>query len=102
MTEWLNTKFPNRWIGRYGPVRWPPRSPDLTPLDFHEWGTLKSRVYSVPVTTREELVNRIQEQCDLMRTEAGQDHLRNAVDSVRRRAHNCRQQEGGHFENLMN
>ena len=26
--------FPNRWIGRDGPAPWPPRSPDITPLDF--------------------------------------------------------------------
>ena len=29
----LNDKYPNRCIGRGGPVPWPPRSPDLTPLD---------------------------------------------------------------------
>ena len=33
----LNEHFEEQWIGRYGPVRWPPRSPDLTPLDFHVW-----------------------------------------------------------------
>lgn len=32
--DYLNSKYPNRWIGRDGPMRWPPRSPDLTPLDF--------------------------------------------------------------------
>jgi hypothetical protein len=26
--------FPNRWIGRGSTINWPPRSPDLTPLDF--------------------------------------------------------------------
>ncbi|KYN12438.1 hypothetical protein ALC57_15405, partial [Trachymyrmex cornetzi] len=30
----LNQRFPNRWIGRGGPVLWPPRSPDLNSLDF--------------------------------------------------------------------
>lgn len=30
----LNNAFPNRWIGRGGPIAWPPRSPDITPLDF--------------------------------------------------------------------
>jgi hypothetical protein len=30
----LNEKFPNVWIGRGGPIHWPPRSPDLTPMDF--------------------------------------------------------------------
>ena len=32
--EYLKNVFPNRWIGRGGPVQWPPRSPDLTPMDF--------------------------------------------------------------------
>ena len=32
--EYLNESFPNRWLGRRGPVAWPPRSPDLTPLDY--------------------------------------------------------------------
>ena len=32
--EFLDTQFPGRWIGRVGPTQWPPRSPDLTPIDF--------------------------------------------------------------------
>ena len=36
--EYLNEEFPNRWIGRSGPVNWPPRSPDLTKMDFFLWG----------------------------------------------------------------
>jgi hypothetical protein len=30
----LDQNLPNRWIGRRGPIEWPARSPDLTPLDF--------------------------------------------------------------------
>lgn len=30
----LERLFGPRWIGTHGPVLWPPRSPDLTPLDF--------------------------------------------------------------------
>jgi hypothetical protein len=40
--NYLSEQFPNRWIGRRGLVEWPPRSPDLTPLDFFLWGHLKS------------------------------------------------------------
>ena len=29
----LHARFPHRWIGRSSPNQWPPRSPDLTPLD---------------------------------------------------------------------
>jgi Transposase. len=32
--EYLNNTFTGRWIGRRGTIEWPPRSPDLTPLDF--------------------------------------------------------------------
>ena len=33
--------FPGRWVGRGGPTAWPPRSPDLTPLEFFVWGFIK-------------------------------------------------------------
>ena len=37
--NYLNVQFPNRWIGRNGPVAWPPRSPNMTSLDFFFLGT---------------------------------------------------------------
>ncbi|GBN44650.1 hypothetical protein AVEN_47710-1 [Araneus ventricosus] len=36
--SYLDTQFPQRWIRRDDPLAWPPRSPDLTPLDFFLWG----------------------------------------------------------------
>ena len=39
--DFLNERFNNRWIGRGGPVAWPPRSPDQTSPDFYLWGFLK-------------------------------------------------------------
>jgi len=47
--ELLNELFPNRWLGRDGPVTWPPRSPDLTPLDYYLWGHMKTLVYETKV-----------------------------------------------------
>jgi hypothetical protein len=32
--EYLDEAFGNRRTARGGPITWPPRSPDLTPLDF--------------------------------------------------------------------
>ena len=40
----LRENFPQKLIGRFGNIPWPPRSPDLTPMDFL-WGHLKERVY---------------------------------------------------------
>ncbi|GBM70077.1 hypothetical protein AVEN_237189-1 [Araneus ventricosus] len=44
--EFLDTAFPQRWIGRSAVMAWPPRSPDITPLDFYLWGHVKQHVYS--------------------------------------------------------
>ncbi|GFW98498.1 DUF4817 domain-containing protein [Trichonephila clavipes] len=52
--------FPQRWIGRDGPIAWPPRSPDLTPLDFFFWGYVKYTVYGTQVNSLEELKQNIQ------------------------------------------
>ncbi|KAJ4436560.1 hypothetical protein ANN_16592 [Periplaneta americana] len=57
--RYSDVRFPDRWIGRGGPIAWPPRSPDLNPLDLYLWGHLKSLVYSSPVPDLESLRNRI-------------------------------------------
>ena len=41
---YLDNKRPGNWIGRGGPVEWPPRWPDLTPCDYFLWGHLKEKV----------------------------------------------------------
>jgi hypothetical protein len=45
----LNRHFRGRWIGCGGPITWPPRSPDITPLDFFLWRYVKDRVYATLV-----------------------------------------------------
>lgn len=41
----LNEMFEGRIISRGFMNEWPPRSPDLTPLDFYLWGVVKDIVY---------------------------------------------------------
>ncbi|GFV54708.1 transposable element Tc3 transposase [Trichonephila clavipes] len=41
----LKDTFGDRLISRFGPVNRPPRSCDLTPLDYFLWGYVKSLVY---------------------------------------------------------
>ena len=47
--RFLDATFPKQWIGRDGPTPWPPRSPDITPLDSFLWGYVKDKVFSTPV-----------------------------------------------------
>ncbi|GFS53238.1 transposable element Tc3 transposase [Trichonephila clavipes] len=42
----LKDTFGDRLISRFGPVNRPPRSCDLTPLDYFMWGYVKSLVYA--------------------------------------------------------
>ncbi|GFX07555.1 uncharacterized protein TNCV_5092661 [Trichonephila clavipes] len=42
----LKDTFGDRLISRFGPVNWPPRSCDLTPLDYFLWGYVKSLIYA--------------------------------------------------------
>ena len=57
--QYLNNKFPNRWIGHGGAPNWPPQSLDLNPLDYHVWGYMKAMVYAHKVNMREELLQRV-------------------------------------------
>lgn len=42
--QYLNEQFNEKWIGTHSSIPWPPRSPDLTCLDYFLWGYLKNKV----------------------------------------------------------
>ncbi|GFY26968.1 DUF4817 domain-containing protein [Trichonephila clavipes] len=49
----------DRLISRFGPANWPPRSCDLTPLDYFLWGYVKSLVYADKPQTLDHLEDNI-------------------------------------------
>ncbi|GFW65086.1 transposable element Tc3 transposase [Trichonephila clavipes] len=55
----LKDTFGDRLISRFGPVNWPPRSCDLTPLDYFLWGYVKSLVYADKPRTLDHLEDNI-------------------------------------------
>ncbi|GFY26042.1 putative transposable element [Trichonephila clavipes] len=55
----LKDKFGDQLISRFGPVNWPPRSCDLTPLDYFLWGYVKSLVYADKPQTFDHLEDNI-------------------------------------------
>ncbi|GFV71364.1 tc3a_0 protein [Trichonephila clavipes] len=55
----LKDTFGYRLISRFGPVNWPPRSCDLTPLDYFLWGYVKSLVYADKPQTLDHLEDNI-------------------------------------------
>jgi hypothetical protein len=53
----LDEEFPGRRIGRGEPINWPPRTPELTPMDFFVWVYIidivhVERVESLPHSSR--------------------------------------------------
>lgn len=92
--EWLDITFPSRWIGRSGPISWPARSPDLTPLDYWLWGDLKRRVYATQPRTLDELRQRISDEVAQISPET----RTKAVMDFPRRLDSCIQSDGGHIE----
>ncbi|GFT73701.1 uncharacterized protein TNCV_1289301 [Trichonephila clavipes] len=55
----LKDTFGDLLISRFGPVNWPPRSCDLTPLDYFLWGYVKSLVYADKPQTLDHLEDNI-------------------------------------------
>lgn len=96
--NFLNETFTNRWIGRRGFIEWPPRSPDLNPLDFFLWGHLKSVVYTRRPHNLDELQQRIIEGMQLIREET----LANVIQEFVHRLAYCQEVNGNHFENFLN
>lgn len=94
VTDALNMRFPLRWIGRGGPIPWPPRSPDITPLDFFCWGYVKNIVYSENIRDLEHLRQRI---VDAFQT-ITPDMLDRVWKEVDYRLDVCRATNGAHIE----
>ena len=97
--EYLNESFPNRWLGCGGPVARPPKSLDLTPLDYYLWGHMKTLVYETKVESRAALRDRIFAAAEHIRNHP--DNIASATQSLLMRAENCIATGGGHFEQLL-
>jgi hypothetical protein len=95
--QYLNHKFPDRLIGHVGAQNWPPRSPDLNPLDFLVWGYMKAMLYAHKVNTREELLQRILSTAKSINNAAV---LRRVTCSLVTRVRKYFQADGGHFEQI--
>lgn len=97
--NWLNENFPNRWIGRGGPVNWPARSPDLNPLDYYLWGNMCNIVYATEVDTPEELLRRIYAAGNQIKE--NRFEILRTTQHIKKRSRLCIQQNGNLFEHLL-
>ena len=97
----MNENPPGRWIGHAENddkvlLKWPPRSPDLTPRDFL-WGYVKGLVYVPPLLTNVvELKQRISSALET----TTEDMRQQVWDELGYRLDVCRVAGGAHIEKL--
>lgn len=97
VSEYLTEQFGERIIKNQGPILWPARSPDLTPLDFFLWGYLKNEVYKLnPPQNIEDLKERIQNVINTINRHT----LTKVMKNVQKRCEKCLTENGGHIENF--
>ena len=96
MRAYLDENMQSRWIGRRERVEFPPRSPDLTPMDFFLWRFLKHKVYSRKPETIAEMRVAIAEDC----AQVPEEMLLDVCRSISSRYKKCIEQNGNQFEHL--
>lgn len=94
MRRFLDAHYPERWIGRGGPIIWPARSPDLNVLDYFVWGHIKDLVEHRRDGTEAEVREAILAAFATITPEMAYRATRNIV----RRAELCSREQGRHFE----
>jgi hypothetical protein len=90
----LDQQVPGKWIEGRGPITRPPRSPDLTPLDFFLWGYIKDLVYQTKVQDVAKLHRRITAVCETVTPVM----LQNTWQDVEYHLNICRATKGTHVE----
>ena len=94
----LDQELTNRWIGRGGPIPWPPRSPDLSINDFWLWGHMRDLLYREP---RPLSMRELQAKLADLLENVEMITIRRAYDSFLRRWRLCIEAGGGHFEQFL-
>jgi hypothetical protein len=77
-------------------VEYPPRSPNLTPLDFFLWGTIKNAVYTSKPRTPQDLRREIEIACAAVPLAT----IQNVCQPAARRRQQIIAAGGGHSEYL--
>ncbi|GFT60296.1 transposable element Tc3 transposase [Trichonephila clavipes] len=93
----LKDTFGGRLISRFGHVNWPPRSCDLTPLDYFLWGYVKSLVYVDKPQTLDHLEGNIRRVIADMRPQ----RLEKVIENWTSGLDNIRSSRGSHMPEII-
>jgi hypothetical protein len=95
--QFLNARFPDRWMGRGGPITWPPRCPDLNVLDYFLWGHVKALIEH----RRDGTVHEVRDAIVAAFNTITPEMVQRATRNITRRAELCLRERGRHFEQFL-
>lgn len=93
----VKSRVPVGSISRGGNINWPPRSPDLTPMDFFLWGYLKSKVYVNKPTSLAQLRENIRHEMAAITESTCRAVMRNFAV----RLNEYRERDGLHLDDII-
>lgn len=97
--NYLNERFGQQWIGNNGPIHWPPRSPDLSLLDFFLWGYIKNKIFMRRHESREQLENATRDAFQSLSLKPL--FLISSIEAVFKRCGTCLQKNGQQFQQYL-
>lgn len=97
--DYLQQRFPDRLISFRTQVMWPPRSPDLNPLDFYLWGHIKQLLRGKEHASLEDLKHSIQTAVRAINQD--KELLQRVIGSFKSRLSACLDEDGGHFQHKL-
>jgi len=89
--------FGQKVISRRGDINLPPRSPDLSPMDFFLWGYLKSKVFNSNPLSLAELKELIREEIQKI----SQNTCKAVNENFRSRLKQCQNNHGAHMDDVI-
>ena len=81
-TPSLRPGFEDHIISRRADIVWPPRSCDLTPLDYYLWASIKDKCYAYKPETIDVLKENIREAIAEIKLHTTDNVLKNWTDSL--------------------
>lgn len=93
----LRSKFRERIISRNSEINWPPRSCDLTPLDYFLWGYVKSKVY----TNNPQTIVALKAEIRRVIREIQPQLCSEVIENLDKRVTSCKMNRGGHLADIL-
>ncbi|GFV23456.1 putative DD41D transposase [Trichonephila clavipes] len=97
----LKDTFGGRLISRFGPVNWPPRSCDLTPLDYFLWGYVKSLVKSLVYADKPQTFDHLEDNIRRVIADIRPQMLEKVIENWTSRLDYIRASRGSHMPEII-